>query len=236
MVKRDTFRGQEYWDGHVQFLVSVIPKHEAQLAARDVVPERRYVARYAIFRDQLKLLIARYSRGEDIVELRHALPDIIAALAAYFDEPGYRPVDFEQLDNYVEVLSIVSLAILLDASQHDLERLLGLIDNEGQDALFERLAERPVSSILLYPRPYEFLYRALDTEGQERDQLIKEFLSRYYRGLRHTYWHNTHLLPKGGGFFGYWCFELAAFVKVLHIPDQSFADNVYYPRDLVRVP
>ena len=46
-----------------------------------------------------------------------------------------------------------------------------------------------------------------------------------------AYWHDSHL-NKDTGYFGYWCFELAAFVKALGIPDDAFADNPFYPRDL----
>ncbi|HEM3533727.1 TPA: DUF1911 domain-containing protein [Streptococcus suis] len=34
-------------------------------------------------------------------------------------------------------------------------------------------------------------------------------------------------------YFGYWALEIAALVKVLNIPDDSFKNHKYYPYDLV---
>jgi hypothetical protein len=51
--------------------------------------------------------------------------------------------------------------------------------------------------------------------------------------MTQVYWHDKHTI-KGVGFFGYWCFEVAAFVRKLGINDEPFADNPYYPRDLVK--
>lgn len=238
MNKRDTFLEQSYWEKHIPFLEGAIDEYEAVAARSTTTAEHRMMLRYSIFSTQLELLVARYSGGEPIGTLRHMFPHVIDALAAYQGQPGIETVDFEPVYEYVEALWLVSFAILLDASQEDLVRLLSLLDNEGQDALYERLVAlriegRKMTTTLLHPRPYEWLYKALDARGQERDQLIALFLTRYYRGMRHTPWYGRHL-STNRGFFGYWCFELAAFVKGLGLPDESFATNVYYPRDLIR--
>lgn len=237
MKQRDTFLPKEYWTREVQSRGEWISKHEMTVTAPSTSHEHRVALRYSIFSEHLELLIARYSQGEELGALRRAFPAVIDALNAYHDEPGHRAFDFHTIYAYVDALWLVSLAILLVIDQDDLERLIALIGNDGHDALYDRLTALCIprclaTTKLLHPRPYEFLYSALDTHGNDRDQMITRFLKGYYRGMRRTHWHDRHLYPTTG-FFGYWCFELAAFVKALRIPDQSFADNIYYPRDLV---
>lgn len=240
LCQRDTFRDPAYWDGYVRSLEDSISKYEAALITSEVKPSYHYLARYTIFRERLKLLIARYSRGDEVRSLREQFPLIVDAFVVFRGEPHLPREQFtlRRMDDYVHALWLLSLSILLDASQHVAEQIVTALNSEGQDAVFDRLVDVRVPmqrliDVLLYPRPYEYLHRAMDAHDGERDQLIALFLKRYYRGMRHTYWYGTDPMPNGG-FFGYWCFELAAFVKALDIPDDSFADNVYYPRDLVR--
>lgn len=47
--------------------------------------------------------------------------------------------------------------------------------------------------------------------------------------------HDSHL-SDDAGYFGCWCFELAAFVKELKIDVTAFAGNPFYPRDIVHSP
>jgi Domain of unknown function (DUF1911)/Domain of unknown function (DUF1910) len=240
MAPRDRFMPPEYWKKHFAFRESAIRSFEEEAAKRESTSDDQVRLRWAISHYRLELLIANYSGGTDIAILKHLYSPVIDALEAYLEIRG-EPFSFKVLDKYVHALWLIALAILLDATDNELARVTRLFDYAGYDGLFERLValrfpQRPIKHTfadpLLYPRPYEFLYRALDADGPEQDALIAQFLKRYYRGMRHAYWHDRHL-STDTGFFGYWCFELAAFVKVLHIPDQSFADNVYYPRDLV---
>ena len=66
-------------------------------------------------------------------------------------------------------------------------------------------------------------------------RLTDRFLAVYYDGMQDAYWHNTHL-SDDSGYFGYWCFELAAFVRELRINDATFADSAFFPRNLVHQP
>jgi hypothetical protein len=187
---------------------------------------------------QLKLLISRYSRGEDVEVMRQGLPDLVGVFVAYSREPGYAPFLLDEMSGYVQVLWLLSLTLLLEIDRDLVRDLVRTFDVTGQDALVDRLIaalgflEGAASDRVIHPRPYEFLVRALDAQGTEQQQEIARFLKGYYRGMRHTYWFDRHLRPDTG-FFGYWSFELAACVRIADIDDHSFADNIYYPRDLV---
>ncbi len=236
MRKREAFGEPAYFDDYVAGATQSILLFEAKAKAPDTKPAHRRRLCYTIFREKLQLLIARYSRGEDNSVLQAMFPQVVAALTDYHSEDAYEPFDFQNLDDYVRALWLVSFAILFDAGDQCVNQLYLLINQEGQDALFDWLVALCVSgysatSSLLYANPYAPLYSALDATDKERNRLIDQFLKQYYEGMRTTYWHNTHLKEQTG-FFGYWCFELAAVVKMLQIDDSTFANNLFYPRDL----
>ncbi|SRR5258708_6533749 len=238
MNKRETFKEQDFFDKEVIRNEQSIADFSRIASDPATTPDHRRQLLCSLFLRQVEQLILRYSRGESVSSLAVWFPQIVGALAAYHKEAGHSPYGFEELDSYVFALWLVSLAILLDVEESCLRDLLREINNEGRDALYERLVSlrvpgRPQPKTLLYPKPYQPLLEAHDATGEQRDQLIGTFLKNYYKGMKNAYWHDSHL-GEDAGFFGYWCFELAAFVKVLDIDDHTFADNIFYPIDLVR--
>ena len=126
---------------------------------------------------------------------------------------------------------------MLDVGDAEFHRAVKDLGNEGRDALFDRLValripDRVTTMTLMYPKPYEPLLRALDATGEQQTRLIERFLAVDDDGMWSAYWHDRHL-SDDSGYFGYWCFELAAFVRELRIDDATFADSAFYPRDLV---
>lgn len=236
MEKREVFAEPNDFSQYVDRATQSIHLFEAKLNEPDINPTHRRRLRYTVFRERFQLFIARYSRGEAISELETAFPMIVLALSDYQNEEGAESFDFQDLDHYVQALWLLSLAILLKTDDTTIHQLLKLINQDGKDGLFERLAALCVSqrseiTQLAHSDPYLPLYEALDKEDPDRTQYIDKFLKQYYRGMKPTYWYDAH--KKGtGSFFGYWCFELAAFVQGLNINDISFADNIFYPRDL----
>jgi Domain of unknown function (DUF1911) len=116
-------------------------------------------------------------------------------------------------------------------------RAAGVLGNAGRDRVFDQLlALRALvdglTTTLMYPTPYRPLRDALDAGSDEQARLILEFLDGWNDGMAPAYWQGSHT-GADAGYFRYWCFELAAFVKELGIRDAAFADHLYYPRDLV---
>jgi hypothetical protein len=236
--KRETFKEQAYFDSQVAYNEGMLRKFEAKIMDATTDPEHRWKLRYSLFRSSLEQLIMRYSRGESVSALRDSFPLIVRYLSAYNSEGKGNAVEFNILDGYVQAVWLVSLAFLLEIDEDLFAVLLRELNNEGSDAMFERLVAlrvsgRPQALTLLYPKPYQPLLDAVNAEGKQQTQLIQKFLRGYFAGLKKAYWYNTHL-GEDAGFFGYWCFELAAFVKALDIDDAAFAENIFYPVDLVR--
>jgi hypothetical protein len=237
LTPRDTLKPPAYWDEQVRYNEESLAQFRAIIADPATAPEHREQLRHTVFRRELEQLIARYSRGEPVPAMREAFPRVVTALAEYQEEAGPAAQDFEHFDAYVFALWIVSLAILLDADDAELHRAVRELDNEGRDPIFDRLValRRKVGApadTLMYPELYQPLYAALHASGPEQERLIIEFLDGWYDGMAAAYWHGSHR-GTDAGYFGYWCFELAAFVKGLGIDDSAFAGHAFYPRDLV---
>lgn len=223
----------------IEFYEKSVKMYSDKLTQPGTTPEHRGSLAYNIFASRLHQFLARYSSGEEVSALKIDFPSLVQAHAAQKNEPKRYPIRFANLDNYSQSLWLVSLAILLDADEATWRTLLSSLGNEGEDALFERLVAlrepRRVSSTLplLHPKPYASLLAAIDAERPARSGLIASFLASWYKAMRSVYWHGNHTI-KGPGFFGYWCIEAAAFAKKLAVDDSPFADNPYYPRDLVQ--
>jgi PoNe immunity proteins (PoNi), C-terminal/PoNe immunity protein (PoNi), N-terminal len=238
MNKRETFKEQDFFDKEVVHNEEWLKKFAEIVANPATAPEHRRRLLHTIFRQRFEQLILRYSRGEPVSSLRDSLSPIVESLATYHREPGHAPWRFEEFDSYIFSLWLVSWAILLNVDDGLFQNLLRELNNVGQDALYERLVTlrisgRPQTQTLMYPNPYASLLQALDATGEEQIRLIQKFLKSYYKGMKSAYWHDSHL-GEDAGFFGYWCFELAAFTKELGIDDRAFSDNIFYPVDLVR--
>ena len=150
---------------------------------------------------------------------------MLRRLAEYQQDAGSGAHHFRHFDAYVFALWIVSLGVLLEVTDEEFRLAVDLLGNRGGDALFDRLVAlripaRTRATELLYPHVYRPLYEALVAEGARRAVLIQIFLDRWYAGMSDTYWHDSHL-AEDTGYFGYWCFELAAFVKALGVDDRS---------------
>jgi hypothetical protein len=81
------------------------------------------------------------------------------------------------------------------------------------------------------------LLEVFDAQPGDRPQLMANFMRSWYSQMRPVGWFGSHKeTPTVTGwtrYIGYWCFEGAAVVKLLGIDDSLFADNKYYPRDIL---
>jgi hypothetical protein len=182
----------------------------------------------AAYQQQLYLAIAKYSVGEPLEDVRSAVAKAVAFLA---DDSAAAPMRLQDPEQYFAALWGLSLSMLFGDASPVFEQRLA-----GQDALIDHLLELTGSQLdlaptLLYPKPYQALYDAIDAPAEAASN-IDTFLKTWYAGMGRTHWHDTHL-QNDPAFFGYWSFELAAVVKALSISDASFDENIFYPRDLV---
>ena len=82
---------------------------------------------------------------------------------------------------------------------------------------------------------YETLLEALENPSPEQQVvLLNRFLKGWYPALKkmNAAWIDNHK-AQFDVYFGYWCFEAAAAVKVLDLEPARFKDVPYFPRHII---
>jgi hypothetical protein len=213
----------------------------------------RYFRDYeAHFRDlnhyshQLRHLIARYSRGDSMEELRSEFPELVRKIAlsdkmalAKYPHADHLFVHHGRfLEAFRDALSVLSLGLCLRASKDDIAAVLSYC--ERGDPLLETIAGAAARGLQMPAGPPAFyttfdkLYDALNAAEAARERCLREYLEVWYSvkmdGLSVK---DTHLAEGRADYVGYWCFEAAGVVAALNIDDRTFAARPHYPRDLV---
>ena len=237
MTPREPITGVVDFADDVDFTEKSIAKGELNLANPDSGIVNFGMAYYFIFKHRYHLLFRRYSQGESIEVIKQNFPAVIESLERFLQHPEGVPLDFQDFDDYVKGLWLVSLALLLGVDSGLLYRLLKCLGNEGQDALFEklvstRLTGRPAATGLLYPKAYQPLLDAATAAPGQQAKPMRQFLGAWYKNMKPTYWHDNHKGQDGGGFFGYWCWEAAAVSVLFDTDDQAYRELPYYPLDM----
>ncbi len=150
---RDTFRDMDYWKHFLAFNRQTLCEYEN--ASRNQEPVVMQSLRFWAFRLRLHLLIAAYSSGADLNELKCQFPPLLDAFQAHRPDPVYEGDSLGRLELYVRHLWLVSLAVLLEVPQEQMARTADLAAEPGRDALLDRLVscgqfERLRGAPLLY--------------------------------------------------------------------------------------
>jgi hypothetical protein len=247
-LRQDFVFGNSFFDRIINHIENVaIPRQIESAKKPGVNPKYDAQFVFQIFIQRYELLIAQYSRGDDLEELRPMLPELIDGwewarseeLKVFTDAEMHRRHGFDvNRDAYNLALWMVSIFICLQANALLFDRLLALIGNEGEDQLYERLVAtqrqgRKPAEKLLHPKPYLPLYQAIEPQPKaERNKRLAKFIDTWYAGMKGTYWHDSHKGKDGGGYFGYWCFEAAGVVRAFGLDDTAMRESVYYPKDM----
>jgi Domain of unknown function (DUF1911)/Domain of unknown function (DUF1910) len=237
MHKRSVFKEQDYFNTCL-----VISEKQLDEVAEDIdsilsgdvtVPVSGF--RKKKFRMALQYWVLSYSAGDDLPGLREKFSIVTGAYAdLLIDEKEISKIDLKIFDEYIEIVWFLSIRLLLEVADNELVILSGKLNVSGIDYIVDCLLfglDKGVTHArnVLYPSQYGLIAEWLRNESAATPN-IPDFLKSYYAGMKDAYWYNTHLNEKN--YFGYWCFELAATVKLLHIDDTLFANSIFYPRDL----
>jgi hypothetical protein len=194
----------------------------------------------------LRHLIARYSRGDSMEELRGEFSLVLSKVAAtektnQRNYPGTESLFVHRgrfLESFLDALILLSFGLCLRAPREEIVALLSYC--ERGDPLLEAIAgaaapgiEQAAGSPAFY-ETFDLLYDALRAGEHLRQQFIREYLDIWYSvkmdGLSMK---DTHLTEDRSDYVGYWCFEAAGVVAALSVDDRTFANHPHYPRDLV---
>ena len=186
--KRELFQTPEYFNEYIKFRKKNISDYEKIVKSPTTERAHRTRLRYSIFREYLQLLIAYYSRGDEINVIRNLFPKVVNSLEMYSSEDKFEPFDFQNIDQYIRAIWLVSLTILLDFEDDYMDDLSRIINQTNKDNLFNTLISlKKENGIfidnLVYPHPYKFLNEIFNKEENQYPSIIEEFLKNYYQGI-----------------------------------------------------
>ena len=222
---RDEIMPKQYFDKYIDKRTEMLLKYNAAFEKGEVKEERVKPVKYAMSLIEEYMLIARYSRGDNICEIKEMYENIFEKWIYVF-EP----------DNYNRALRMLSIGICLETEKKNIIRVYNLLQkSKKEDWLLEFLActyigeEFDNNIKLLFKKEYEKFKDFIENSRNPSD--LKQILKKgWYNSRRENYdSHNRSDYT----YCGYWSFEAGAIVKLLGIDDTILKDMKYYPYDLV---
>lgn len=242
---RDTLKDKNYYNDRVNFRADCIKEDLDDLKNDSTLTvNSKMKFSFDLISDTMYLLHQKYSRGDDLDELK---PHLLEALEyrqwqkdyadALPDNEQVTRIGWEEIrEDYLEnFLKWLSFAYCLDMGQDYYQKMLDLIANQGLDALFDNIAvkmgdtTREVAQSTLFKKRFGKLYKVVEGSPEQRPALVKTYLDAWYKLEGSPDYH----LMDTDAYIGYWCWEAALVVKLYNIDDSSFIDHEYYPKDLV---
>lgn len=223
---RDNLRNMEYFDLFVSKQYNRLDMFENKLLEIDKSNKKvRESICNTIFQISVEILIARYSKGDNLAVIKEEYINCIPKFKAAFSEI----IDTNSVQ-------FIALGALLNIDLSEDEELLSLI--EQYDISYSLVEIFVNKNTYIDVRLYKDIKRfrpwiaELYNKSDEKEAIISKQLSNWYRSQRSSYFfgYDKEEEPL---YFGYWALEIAALVKILKIPDNSFKDHKYYPYDLV---
>lgn len=248
-----------YWNDRATFDANCIIEDLETIKQPSANPGYRPQYTFDLAERHLRLTLRRYSRGDPIHDLGQHFPGLLDAwelsnrlsdeICAKEGMAKCRDWIFElsNLNHYIWCSWLVGLALCLEIPDDQWQRLLALIDGEGEDILLDRVIAsrqpgRVIGKKLLHVKPYARLLKTIDAPKSEQAPLLKDFVEYWYkelnrRGDQQPYWYiygdpDKHSMEMGS-YFGRWCIEAVAAVKVFDLDDSLCLGHQHYPGDLL---
>ncbi len=238
---RAQFKDKAYFDEYIDFSLDAVNDLKNEPVV-DSDQEKVNRLKSGFFLFSFPAIIAMFSRGDDIATIKdyfvkEYLNNFCVGWEHLVNAPG--PANKFSLDSYFQILTTLSLAILLDIDIADFKKIVEVMDKMGKsDYLLDymvshKISERNKSSEVLYKTNYGEIVNATQVDAKEAAVIIKRHLdTNWYKSFKDAYWYNDHK-SANDAYFGYWSFEAAALVRIMTIDDSDLKKNTYYPYDIV---
>lgn len=221
---RDSIRTKAYFDEFIAQEKERICKFQDKLNSGSIDDERVPLINNKIIYLKTGLIIAKYSRGDSINDIKNEFEELIDMVCEKGDVSIYE-------DN----LCLASLAYLLGVNSDKMMRLRSkLMESGTYDYLIDFVFLGSESDIdinkISFQREYKKLTKYIDDRTKET---FLKYLRGWYRSHLHSSWYDSHKNEKFKLYFGYWCFEAGAIAKRLQLDDNDLQNEQYYPYDMV---
>ncbi|MEZ5057316.1 MAG: DUF1911 domain-containing protein [Saprospiraceae bacterium] len=245
---RDNFENsKKYFELFIEEKMNLIGDSYKRIDSGILTEDQMPFAKYTIFLFSLEILIAKYSAGFSIDELKGDYSNTINLLTSGWDDSvvklkmGVKTLDQYILNQYCYMVWVLSLGILLLVSDKEKSLLKSIITNGNiKDELILFLLEALTNNNLKTEKikttykPFKNLLKNNKLYEINRSD-VKKYLSGWFKNSKLLPWYNTKSsIGKGSKYYyGFWSFESAAIVAINGLDDASFRENEYYPKDLV---
>ncbi|MCL1998402.1 MAG: PoNi-like cognate immunity protein [Turicibacter sp.] len=237
---RDPKRNAEYFQAYIAREQHKLQKYEEWLENGEIAESRITFTKWHFYMIRKNIWFAKYSKG-----------DPISTLVEPYEEMLHIFLNLDFLDGvefwYEDVLTLLSLGVLLDSDMDGFRKLFGMAQEIWNDWLcrylaHSRMPEVEVPDKLLAPRFFLHLHQGLRliVIKQSADYMLTYLKKTWYQGNRDSAWHGRHQRDKDGKFdydrstyCGYWSFESGAVAKILGFDDSVLKNAPYYPYNLV---
>lgn len=222
---RDSLKNVEYFNQFIYEDLERIKRFSSKLEGGEVKVERIFPVKSKVHDLKLGILIAKYSKGDELTELEKEYFELVSDWEEVW-EPEY----------YNKNLKMISLGLLFGADK-DFAKKMKIMLEKSQiydwllfyllDALDDEQIEGRKE--MLFPKSFSNLQKVVFQENKL--QTLKKYLS--------DDWYNEDCgcyeahKSKQNIYYGYWSFEAGAIAKILNINDSSLKNISYYPYDLV---
>lgn len=239
---------KRYFEVFIETQQTLNTKSKSRITSGEVIEKNIPGANHIIFSSKLETLIARYSKGDSIEEIKTEYISVLDFMIKGWDDVAVkfqkgRPPKRVMLDKYFlmpynYMIWMLSFAILLKVSENEVNTLRKLIeDGNISDELIISLLSFLIGSDTIKEtekttyKPFSGLIKTGKLIGTEKQ--MKGYLDKWYQNTKLLTWHNY--TPEEGKYyyFGRWSFESAAVVAIKGLDDSVFKENEYYPKDLV---
>ncbi len=221
---RDSIKTRDYFDVFIFEDKNRVKKFTSKLEEGSVKADRINAVKNKILQLKIGLLIAEYSRGDDLRKLKSDFESMIDLFITSWS-----------LESYEDNLKFASLAYLFNLDSNLLDTIKQkLLQSDNYDHLIDFILTGNISDfdekILSFPSEYSLLCEFV--ENQDVD-ILKRYLRNWYGNHYHSSWFDSHNNTKVNVYYGYWSFEAAAISKRLGLADEKLRNELYYPYDMV---
>lgn len=189
----------------------------------------------------VELITASYSKGSPIPEIK----EDCVALMETVSRIWVRDIDYTDGGdtNFHELTKSLCLGLLGEVPESYFQELSVVMQERGfSDFVIDYFtnagySKHPIGEKLLVDnnKSVNFLAKIIREEDKiEAAKKLHIYLDNYYYTKGNlAYEYGMHTFDDGRCFYGYWCWEAAALVKIKGLDDTAFRKHKYYPADFL---
>lgn len=220
---RDTIKPLLFWKKKIDGYKLQIEKYE-EILRREIDDKKKLRIKRRIYHEYFCLLISQYSAGEEKCIIRDTFSKSLKIMS----------IIWTPASSYVEMLWMISLGVLLDIDDMDVQSLRNVYEQYGiDDAILSYLIRYldpsiPKSERVLFEQPYNLLSCVVTGENDiDKERMMLQYLDGWYDGHDDVWWYASH---QTDGYIGYWSFETAAIAKILKMDVSNLEKREFFPR------